>query len=46
MDEPEPEDSLAKELGLSDVREDFRSHADAEPDLDDAEEEPGETREA
>ncbi len=46
MDEPEPEDSLAKELGLSDVREDFRSHADAEPDLDDAEEEPGETPEA
>jgi small subunit ribosomal protein S6 len=41
LEDAEPEDSLAKTLGLEDVREDFRnSHAAPEADAEDAEEIP------
>jgi len=38
LDEPEQEDSVAKTLGLEDVRDDFRPH-EAESDLDEPDEE-------
>lgn len=38
VEDAEPEDSVAKTLGLEDVRDDFRSE-NVEPDLDDAEDE-------
>jgi small subunit ribosomal protein S6 len=39
VEDAEPEDSLAKTLGLEDVRDDYRSHHEAERETDDAEEE-------
>lgn len=42
LDEPEQEDSVAKTLGLEDVRDDFRPH-EAEADLDEPDEEAEET---
>jgi small subunit ribosomal protein S6 len=46
LDEPEQEESLAKTLGLEDVREDFRAAAEtAERDSEEAEEEGGEDAE-
>jgi small subunit ribosomal protein S6 len=38
-EEPEPEDSLAKTLGLEDVRDDYHRSSHAEPEAEDAEEE-------
>jgi len=38
VEDAEPEDSLAKTLGLEDVRDDFRSHA-AEPEAEESDEE-------
>jgi small subunit ribosomal protein S6 len=37
VEDAQPEDSLAKTLGLEDVRDDYRSHA--EPEVEDAEDE-------
>jgi len=47
MEDADPEDSLAKTLGLEDVRDDFRagSMEDNEADLEDAEKEGGEESE-
>jgi small subunit ribosomal protein S6 len=39
VEDAEPEDSLAKTLGLEDVRDDYRGHHEAEREADDAEEE-------
>lgn len=36
IEQPEPEDSLAKTLGLEDVREDYHRHAAPEADAEDA----------
>jgi small subunit ribosomal protein S6 len=42
LENPEPEDSVAKTLGLEGLREDYRSHSeDVERDSEDAEEEGG-----
>ena len=42
LDEPEPENAVARSLGLEggDLREDFRRHAEVEGDGDDAEDGP------
>ncbi len=39
IEDAEPEDSLAKTLGLEDVRDDFRRESHAEPEAEDGEEE-------
>jgi small subunit ribosomal protein S6 len=39
IEDAEPEDSLAKTLGLEDVREDFRSHAEPESEGEEADDE-------
>jgi hypothetical protein len=39
VEDAEPEDSLAKTLGLEDVRDDYRGHHEAERESEDAEDE-------
>lgn len=45
LEDAEPEDSLAKTLGLEDVRDDFRAMSDSESEAELAEEEGGEETE-
>lgn len=46
IEDAEPENSIAKELGLEDVREDFRAQGEAAAESDEAEEEGEEAPEA
>jgi small subunit ribosomal protein S6 len=39
VEDAQPEDSLAKTLGLEDVRDDYRGHAEPESDAEDADDE-------